>query len=140
MAPTASKFGPDWFRDFQVVVLNVPCAHGSHLKSSGFQKLCLKLRLNENYLKSSGFQKRALGGNHARKGHARGAHTANEMKTSMTTKSNAQESSLVGNSTNQVDSDFHSVDTVVKLQEALKIAQDSLSKDEEVVRQWEGTY
>ena len=65
---------------------------------------------------------------------------ANEMNTSMTTKSNAQESSLVGNSNNQVDSDFHSVDTVVKLQEALKIAQDSLSKDEEVVRQWEGTY
>ena len=47
------------------------------------------------------------------------------------------ETSSTGNSHIQVNSEIHE-DVIVELREALKIAQDTLSKDEKVVQQWEG--
>jgi hypothetical protein len=48
------------------------------------------------------------------------------------------ETSLAGNSDNEIDSEIQHDDTVVELQKALKIAQETLAKDEEVVQRWEG--
>lgn len=48
------------------------------------------------------------------------------------------ETSQTGNSNDQVESEAHSSDTIEELRQALKTAQDTLAKDEEVVQQWEG--
>ena len=48
------------------------------------------------------------------------------------------ETSLTGGSNSQIDSEVQDSDTVAQLREALKTAQDTLAKDEEVVQQWEG--
>jgi len=61
-----------------------------------------------------------------------------EENASLQNKINYLETSLAGNSGNEIDSEIQHGDTVVELQEELKIAQDTLAKDEEVVQRWEG--
>ena len=64
-----------------------------------------------------------------------------EDNTSLQQKIEYLETSLAGMSDNQIDLETQQKDTILELQElqeALKAAQETLTKDEEAVQQWEG--
>lgn len=61
-----------------------------------------------------------------------------EENASLQKKINYLEISLAGNSDNEIDSEIQHGGTIAEFQEALKIAQDTLANDEEVVQRWEG--